>query len=123
MGMNKTTLVLGASSKPERFSYEAIRSLQKNNIPVIALGKREADLGDIKIRKGIPDGITGVHTVTLYMSAANQKEYYSFILSLKPKRIIFNPGTDNPELEQLALKNGIKSVNECMLVMLNRGLF
>ena len=77
--MEKTTLVLGASAKPERFSYDAIRSLQKNNIPVIAIGRRDADLGDIKITKVIPDGITGVHTVTLYMSAANQKEYYSFI--------------------------------------------
>ena len=123
MVMNKTTLVLGASAKPERFSNEAIRSLQKNNIPVIALGRREADLGDIKIRKGMPDDITGVHTVTLYLSAANQKEYYSFILSLKPKRIIFNPGTANPELENLALNNGIKVINECMLVMLDRGLF
>ena len=123
MVMNKTTLVLGASAKPERFSNEAIRSLQKNNIPVIALGRREADLGDIKIRKGMPDDITRVHTVTLYLSAANQKEYYSFILSLKPKRIIFNPGTANPELENLALKNGIKVINECMLVMLDRGLF
>jgi uncharacterized protein len=121
--MKKTTLVIGASSKPERFSYDAIRSLQKNNIPVIALGRREADLGDIKIKKGIPDDITGVHTITLYISAANQKEYYGLILSLKPKRIIFNPGTVNPELAGLALKNGIKVVNECILVMLDRGLF
>jgi predicted CoA-binding protein len=123
MVMPKTTLVLGASAKPERFSNDAIRSLQKHNIPVIALGRREINLGDIKIRKGMPDDITGVHTVTMYMSSANQKEYYSFILSLKPKRIIFNPGTANPELEALAIKNGIKVVNECMLVMLNKGLF
>jgi predicted CoA-binding protein len=121
--MKKTTLVLGASPKPERFSYEAIRSLQRNNIPVIALGRREADLGDIKIRKGIPGNITGVHTVTLYLSAVNQKEYYSFILSLKPKRIIFNSGTINPELAEMAIKKGIEVVNECMLVMLNKGLF
>lgn len=121
--MQKTTLVIGASAKAERFSNEAIRSLQKNNIPVIALGRREADLGDIKIRKGIPDDIKGVHTITMYMSAANQKEYYNLILSLKPKRIIFNPGTVNPELEALALKKGIQVINECMLVMLDRGLF
>jgi hypothetical protein len=121
--MVKKTLVLGASPKPERFSYEAIRSLQKNNIPVIALGKREADLGDIKIRKGIPDDITGVHTVTLYMSAKNQIEYYSFILSLKPKRIIFNPGTINPELARMATQNGIKVVNDCIVVMLSNGSF
>jgi predicted CoA-binding protein len=121
--MQKTTLVLGASARPERFSYEAIRSLRKYNIPVIALGRREADLGDIKIRKGTPDDITGVHTVTLYMSAKNQKEYYSYIISLKPKRIIFNPGTINPELARMAIQNGIKVINECMLVMLNKGIY
>lgn len=121
--MEKTTLVLGASSKPERFSYEAIRSLQKNNIPVIAVGRREADLGDIMIRKGMPDDIEGIHTVTMYLSAENQKEYYNYILSLKPKRIIFNPGTINPELAGMAKKLGITVINECMLVMLNKGLF
>ena len=121
--MEKTTLVLGASAKPERFSYEAIRSLQRNNIPVIPIGRREADLGDITITRVLPDGIAAVHTVTLYLSAANQKEYYSFILSLKPKRIIFNPGTINPELAEMAREKGIEVVNECMLVMLNKGLF
>lgn len=121
--MDKTTLVLGASPKPERFSYDAIRSLQKKRIPVIAIGKREADLGDIMIRKGMPDDITGVHTVTLYLSAANQKEYYNFILSLNPQRIIFNPGTTNPELADIATGKGIKVVNGCMLVMLKKGTF
>ena len=121
--MEKTTLVLGASANTERLSYDAIRSLQKNNIPVIAVGRRDADLGDIKIIKRIPAGITGVHTVTLYLSAANQKEYYSFILSLKPKRIIFNPGTINSELAGMAIRKGIAVVNECMLVMLKQGVF
>jgi predicted CoA-binding protein len=121
--MQKTTLVLGASPKPERFSYDAIRSLRKNNIPVIALGKREADLGDLMIRKGMPEDITGIHTVTLYLSAANQKEYYNYILSLKPQRIIFNPGTTNPELAEIAIDAGITVVNDCMLVMLNKGIY
>jgi uncharacterized protein len=121
--MEKITLVLGASAKPERFSYDAIRSLQKNNIPVIPIGKRDADLGDIKITKVLPDGIATVHTITLYLSAKNQKEYYSFIFSLNPKRIIFNPGTINPELAQMARKKGIEVVNGCMLVMLNKGIF
>jgi uncharacterized protein len=121
--MEKATLVLGASAKPERFSYDAVRSLQRNNIPVIAIGRRDADLGDIKISKKIPVDIPGIHTVTLYMSAANQKEYYSSIFALNPKRIIFNPGTVNPELAALARKKGIEVVNDCMLVMLNRGLF
>lgn len=123
MIMEKTTLVIGASAKPERFSYDAVRSLQRNNIPVIAIGIRDADLGDIKIRKGMPADISGIHTVTLYLSAANQKAYYTFILSLKPDRIIFNPGTINPELAEMAKRKGIKVVNECMLVMLKKGIF
>ncbi len=121
--MQKKTLVLGASANPERFSYDAIRKLQQNDIPVIAVGKREADLGDIIIRKGMPGGITDVHTITLYLSAENQKEYYNFIISLKPKRIIFNPGTVNPEFARMAKRNGIEVVNECMLSMLRKGIF
>jgi uncharacterized protein len=121
--MTKTTLVLGASPNPERFSFEAVNKLRENDIPVIAVGRREADICDVKIRKGIPDDITGVHTVTLYLSAKNQKEYYSFILSLNPARIIFNPGTTNPELADMATKKGINVVNRCMLVMLDKGTF
>lgn len=119
----KTTLVLGASNKPERFSFEAVMSLRKNNIPVIAIGKREAELGDIRISKGIPDDVTGVHTVTLYLSARNQKEYYDFIFSVRPERIIFNPGTVNPELARLALGKGIKTIYACTLIMLDNGTF
>ena len=121
--MEKTTLVLGASPRPERFSYDAVKSLQEKKIPVIALGKRDAEIGDIIIRKGMPSGITGVHTVTLYLSAENQKEYYSFIISLNPRRIIFNPGTANPEFADMARRKGIEVINDCMLVMLKRGRF
>ena len=119
----KTTLVLGASPRPERFSNEAIRTLLDANIPVIAVGKRETDLGYIKIRKGMPLDISRVHTIALYLSEKNQEEYYDLILSLKPKRIIFNPGTFNPELIRMAVKNGITVINECILVMLNDGTF
>jgi uncharacterized protein len=121
--MEKTTLVLGASHNPERFSYKAVRQLQAGNIPVIALGRRNADLGNIQIRKGMPDDITGVHTVTMYLSAANQKEYYDFIFSLRPERIIFNPGTINPELQAIARQKGIEVITDCMLVMLRNGSF
>jgi predicted CoA-binding protein len=120
---NLTTLVLGASPRPERFSNEAIRKLLSCNIPVIAIGKRETDLGYIKIRKGMPRDIGGVHTITLYLSAKNQKEYYDYILSLSPSRIIFNPGTFNPELITMAVKKGITVINNCMLVMLNNGIY
>jgi uncharacterized protein len=121
--MDKVTLVLGASSNSERFSYKAIQRLQLKNIPVIAIGRREADLGFQKIRKGMPDDIGPVHTITMYLNAKNQKDYYKYILSLHPRRIIFNPGTNNPELAEIAAKEGIVVVEDCMLVMLNSGKF
>ena len=121
--MKKVTLVLGASSNPERYSYKAVVSLNRRNIPFIALGRKEADMGKWKISKGKPDNIGPVHTVTMYMNAQNQEEYQDYILSLKPKRIIFNPGTSNPEFSCLALKSGIEIVEDCMLIMLNTGRF
>ena len=121
--MEKTTLVLGASPKPDRFAYKAVRSLQRRNIPVIAIGRKDADLEGIKIRKGKPKNIGPVHTITLYLSARNQEEYYDYILSLAPSRIIFNPGTWNPELADLARSHGIEIVQECMLIMLNSSKF
>jgi uncharacterized protein len=121
--MEKVTLVLGASPNPDRFAFKAVRSLQRRDLPVIAIGRRDADLGNLKIRKGMPRDIGNVHTITLYMNAKNQREYYDYILFLHPKRIIFNPGTSNPELGEMAKKEGIEVVEDCMLVMLNTGKF
>lgn len=102
LSMEKVTLVLGASSNPERVAYQAVKSLKKRGIPLIALGRREYEDKDLKIVKEMPADIRHVHTVTLYLSPGNQKEYYNIILSLNPKRIIFNPGSQNPELARLA---------------------
>jgi uncharacterized protein len=121
--MEKLTLVLGASPNPDRFAYKAVRSLQRREMPVVAIGRRNVDLGNLQIRKGMPEDIGNVHTITLYMSAKNQKEYYNYILSLNPKRIIFNPGTTNPELSEIAQKAGIEVIDDCMLVMLNTGKY
>lgn len=121
--MEKTTLVLGASSKPDRFAYKAIRSLQRRNIPVIAIGRKDVDLDGIKIRQGQPTDIGPVHTITLYLNPRNQEEYYDYILSLEPSRIIFNPGTSNPLLADIARSKGIEVIEECMLIMLNSSRF
>jgi predicted CoA-binding protein len=121
--MEKRTLVLGASPNPNRFAYKAVRSLQRRDIPLIAIGRKDTDLDGIKIRTGKPLDIDPVHTVSLYLNSERQKEFYDYIIALKPKRIIFNPGTTNPELSGLALQNGIEVVNDCMLVMLNTGRF
>jgi predicted CoA-binding protein len=119
----KVTLVLGASPNPDRVSYEAVRSLIARGIPVIALGRRDYDMDDIRIFSGRPEISEKIHTVTLYLNATNQEEYYDYIISLQPERIIFNPGTSNPELADIATINGIEVVEACMLVMLKTGQF
>lgn len=121
--MEKVTLVLGASPNTERVSYQAIKSLLKRDIPLIAIGKKNYEDHELSIITGMPSDIGPIHTVTLYLSPQHQKEYYDYIISLNPKRIIFNPGTVNPELENLARLQGIETVIGCMLVMLKTGQF
>lgn len=116
------TLVLGASTKPGRFSYLAIKSLIKNGVDVVAIGAREGELDGIKIHnKQTP--IDELHTVSLYLSPANQANYLDYIIKLKPHRIVFNPGTENPTLVKMARENNIEVVFDCTLVMLNNGSF
>jgi uncharacterized protein len=119
----KVTLVLGASPNPERVSYEAVVSLLSRNIPVIAIGRREYTAENIIIQKTIPSEIPDLHTISLYLNASNQQDYYDSIISLKPKRIIFNPGTQNRKLAEMAILNGIEVVEGCMLMMLRSGEF
>lgn len=123
MKIEKPTLVIGASPNPDRFSYKAIISLQRRNIPVVAVGKRIAAINGLTILKGTPLHIGPIHTITLYLSSKNQAEYYDYILALQPERIIFNPGTINPELAEAAKLKGIEVVNDCILVMINTGKF
>jgi predicted CoA-binding protein len=118
----KKTLVLGASKNPDRYSYIAINRLRKHGHPVVAIGKREAVVADVPIETAHA-GHENVDTITLYLSAGNQKQYYDYILSLKPKRLIFNPGAENDELYDLAKNNGIQPVEACTLVMLSTGQY
>lgn len=114
----KKTMVIGASENIARYSNMAVKKLLAHNHPVVAIGKRAGMIGNTEIiteQKPLND----IDTVTLYLNPVNQKPYYDYILSLKPKRIIFNPGTENEELELLAEKNGIKTLEACTLVMLS----
>lgn len=122
MSDTKKTLVLGASSNPNRYSYLAIEKLRRFNHPVVAIGKTNGQVGDTAITT-IKAPIENIDTVALYLSAANQKEYYDFILSLHPKRLIFNPGAENVELQDLATSNGIHFMEACTLVMLSTGQY
>ena len=118
----KLTLVFGASENPDRYSNRAILKLRQYGHPVVAIGLREGIVADVKIQKDKPD-LKNVDTVTLYLSAKNQLPYYDYIVSLKPKRIIYNPGAENSELEELAEKNGIENLEACTLVLLATGQF
>lgn len=118
----KKTVVLGASSNPARYSYLAVQRLRAHDHPVVAIGRRIGHVADIDISKEqLPQ--TDVDTVTLYLNPKNQVEYYEYILNLHPKRIIFNPGTENDELIQKAKENNIKPVIACTLVMLSTGQY
>jgi uncharacterized protein len=121
--MEKITLVLGASTKPERFSNKAVLKLQRLNYQVIAIGLREDYIGNLRIMKGMPADLGPVHTIAMYLGQRNQKQYYEYILSLKPERIIFNPGTVNAELAEIARNSGIVTINDCILDMLNCGRY
>jgi len=114
----KKTLVMGASTEPSRYAYKAVKMLQRFGHPVVAMGKKEDNLDGIKIEKGAAP-FDGVNTVTLYLNPMNQKPYYDYIIGLKPERVIFNPGTENPELYSLLRENGIGIEVACTLVMLS----
>jgi uncharacterized protein len=118
----KTTLVLGASDNPARYSNMAINKLRRFNHPIVAIGKKAGTVGDTTVETQTRN-IDNIDTVSLYLNPANQKQYYDYILSLHPKRIIFNPGTENTELERLAEEKGIEAIEACTLVMLSTGQF
>jgi len=118
MSEKKKTLVLGASDNPSRYSYLAVHRLRNLRHPVVAIGKKPGMVADVPIEKEKKEW-QDVDTVTLYLNPAHQKQYYDYIVSLKPKRIIFNPGAENDELSELAIKNGITPMEACTLVLLS----
>jgi uncharacterized protein len=119
---NKKTLVLGASENPSRYSNMAINRLKQKGHEVVAIGSKEGDVNGITIKKEKQD-FKDIDTVTLYLNPQRQQEYQDYILSLHPKRIIFNPGTENDELWQKAKNAGIQPIEACTLVMLSTGQF
>jgi uncharacterized protein len=122
MTVAKKTVVLGASDNPARYSYLALKKLQAYQHPVVAIGKKKGKVGDIAIETDhLP--VDAVDTVTLYLNPQNQREYYDYIMEIKPNRIIFNPGTENESLIKMAKENGIEPVLGCTLVMLSTGMY
>lgn len=119
---NKKTLVLGASSNPSRYSYLAINSLRDKGHDVIAIGRRSGKVSDVGIVTE-KKSIENLDTVTLYLNATHQKEYYNYIFSQNPKRIIFNPGAENEELAAMAKNKEVATIEACTLVLLSTGQY
>lgn len=116
--MKKRTLVLGASLKETRYANIAIKRLRAKEIPVEAIGLRSGIVADVKIETE-KINFNNIDTVTLYLNPKRQTEYYNYIISLQPKRVIFNPGTENFEFMKVLEKNNIKSEVACTLVLLS----
>lgn len=113
-------MVIGASENTGRYASMAVSRLSEHGHPVFPVGLRKGVIHGFPILTDKP-AIPDVDTVTLYIRPEIQKTMYEYILSLKPKRIIFNPGTENPELEKLASEKGIETIEACTLVMLSIG--
>jgi uncharacterized protein len=118
MAATKKTLVLGASDNPSRYSYLAVQRLRNHGHPVVAIGRKATVVADVNVTTE-KTAFEDIDTVTLYLNPLHQQDYYDYILSLHPRRIIFNPGTENEELEQLAGRNNIATIEACTLVMLS----
>lgn len=116
------TLVLGASTNPERYSHMAVLMLRRQGLDVVAVGPKPGRIGDVEIVTEIPDDVS-VDTITLYLNPTHQAAYADRLLGLQPRRIIFNPGTENPELEGLAAQKGVQAQRACTLVLLSTGQY
>ena len=120
--MKKLTVVIGASENSDRYSNKAMLSLKNHGHDVIGLGIKEGEFAGIKILTTKPQ-LKDIDTVTLYVGPKNQVEWIEYIINLNPKRIIFNPGTENEDFFNAASKKGIECIEACTLVMLSIGNF
>lgn len=116
------TLIIGASNNPERYSYKAAERLLGHGHEIELIGKRPDIIFDRKIDTEKIE-FEDIDTVTLYVSDTFQREYYDYIISLNPRRVIFNPGTENPEFEEMLIQNDIKVEEACTLVLLSTGQY
>ncbi len=120
----KKTVIIGASTNPSRYSFLAADNLVSKGHNIVPVGIRRGsvqgkEILDIRTKPAIED----VDTVTMYIGPRHQPEWYDYILSLNPRRVIFNPGTENPELERLLMERGIQFLEACTLVMLRTGQY
>jgi predicted CoA-binding protein len=121
---SKLTLVVGATDNPERYAYRAVELLQAKGIPVVPIGiKKGLVFGDEILDLRLKPALKEIHTITLYLGPSNQVEWMDYLIGLRPKRIIFNPGTENFNFFSKAKSEGIEVLEACTLVMLTTGQF
>jgi predicted CoA-binding protein len=118
----KKTVVIGASTNPERYAYLATQNLSNKGFEVVPVGLKEGRIGDVQILTGFPK-VENVHTITLYVGPKNQAHWAEYIIGLKPQRVIFNPGTENEDFQQQLSNLGIAVEEACTLVLLNTGVY
>lgn len=122
--MNKKTVIIGATPNPSRYAFLAANMLHENNVEFVPVGIKKGEvLGkeilDLKTQPDVKD----VDTITLYINPDNQREWYDYFLKLNPKRVVFNPGTENPELEKMLEEKNIEALEACTLVLLRTGQY
>jgi predicted CoA-binding protein len=120
----KVSLIVGATTNPDRYAYLVAQQFSRRGLEFIPIGIKKGELlgKEILDLKSKPD-LKGIHTITLYLGPANQAEWIDYLIGLKPFRIIFNPGTENPEFFKRAKEAGIEVLPACNLVMLNTGQY
>ncbi len=118
----KKTLILGASTNSARYSYLVANKLVRKGYPIVNVGRKVGEVAGVAIEPAEKIH-TDIDTITLYVGPKNQEPYYDYILNTKPKRVIFNPGSENPELAAKLRAEGIEPVEACTLVMLNTGQY
>ena len=116
------TLVFGASLNVERYSNKAVRMLIEENEKVVAIGGRVGEVSGVEILTGHPD-LETVDTITMYMGEERQSEHEDYLLSLNPRRIIFNPGAENRSFALRAREHGVETIEACTLVLLRTGQY
>ncbi|MEJ7557659.1 MAG: CoA-binding protein [Pedobacter sp.] len=118
----KKTLIIGATTNTTRYAYKAAQMLKSKGHDIVNVGIKKGEVAGVEIEK--PETIhEGIHSITLYIGPDLQDQYHDYILQTNPKRVIFNPGTENDKLEELLKENGIEPVEACTLVLLSTGQY
>lgn len=114
----KSTLILGASLNELRYSNKAIKELLSNKIKVFAVAKNIGETHGVKILNNFPKGVK-IDTISIYLNIKFQDQYVEPIIDISPRRVIFNPGTENPKVFKYFSSKGVECENSCTLVLLS----